>query len=828
MPATTQRQEHRRARSAAVNAKGKPYFYHHKTSASVVSSAMATQDHSTTAGYMSRNPGNESTDSLLETPPLSPPTHEQGHVHGYGISSDVSSASGPHGPTSMSLLGPASGLGLVLGTGQNLGKSTHGDGGGVPDIPGFPTYAECKRIEDAYLASLSHRKQPKALITQALFDDIWDVLHDADGASSGSHPNGNGPGGGGGSNGGGSGGGARGTPQFRFWVRKMFALEWPQTALMGPLSRTSLARAPVVVHDARPVAVREQLYEVLCYCHALAHHGGRDKTCAVVRAHYSWVPKELTAQFVKACPTCTVKRSGNPDLVAMMKQQVSGRGVMYGLSGGGLGDGGAALVHPSMQPVKQQGEMQMDYTGVPYWGPGPNDPAFWTPVELSRIEPAAVKEDDEVSIRARPSSLMDIPQPCQQTDLAMPSECAQDSTVSHIHSHSRSGFGSGSGSGSGSGAVSGSGSGAVSGSVYSFGTSSDAAPVSDSTSHGCEDDSGSSIGIVPPFDGQWYTSHAQNLISGAYMNQSGSSGFLESNLACATTMVPGLTLPPLMKALSEGTVGNDVPILLSPLKQYPRMHPPSAVQDMHIDPALLMDSFIDYSGGEGDGDGDGDFSSGPSTPQKSSQMRTPRQTPQRLAPSKRTPSHARGGGSFSNRILSAPPTQRGGKKGRAAPPAPLDFSNLLDIGLSPDRLLLRVQSSPLPTPTLATFNALRVGADRYSGTVSSWRGSAFVSSTPDSVTMSDASLSLSTTPMSGSDGDGPANTSVGSAGSGDEPMVITPPRFAVGTPFLGYGEEDDDVWSGAAELGFPPLGLYEEPKWLDDAVHEDEEMCDPV
>jgi len=35
-------------------------------------------------------------------------------------------------------------------------------------------------------------------------------------------------------------------------------------------------------------------------------------------ANISWFPKELTAQFVKACPTCTLKRSGNPDLMAMV------------------------------------------------------------------------------------------------------------------------------------------------------------------------------------------------------------------------------------------------------------------------------------------------------------------------------------------------------------------------------------------------------------------------------------------------------------------------------------------------------------------------------
>jgi hypothetical protein len=54
----------------------------------------------------------------------------------------------------------------------------------------------------------------------------------------------------------------------------------------------------------------------------MARHGGRDKTCATLRLHYSWVPKELTAKFVKACPTCTLKRSGNPDLLSQFGQAV--------------------------------------------------------------------------------------------------------------------------------------------------------------------------------------------------------------------------------------------------------------------------------------------------------------------------------------------------------------------------------------------------------------------------------------------------------------------------------------------------------------------------
>ncbi|KAF8260292.1 hypothetical protein EI94DRAFT_1749030 [Lactarius quietus] len=139
---------------------------------------------------------------------------------------------------------------------------------GSRDIAGFPTYEQYQRIEEEYLSSLSERKQPKALISQNRAS----------------------------------------TAQFRFWVRKMFVLAYPQTSFNHNTTTTTQSPEPVVLHDKRPVAIKERLYEVLCYCHAIARHGGRDKTCAMLRLHYSWVPKELTAKFV----------NGNPDLLSQI------------------------------------------------------------------------------------------------------------------------------------------------------------------------------------------------------------------------------------------------------------------------------------------------------------------------------------------------------------------------------------------------------------------------------------------------------------------------------------------------------------------------------
>ncbi|OBZ74538.1 Nucleolar protein 4 [Grifola frondosa] len=157
----------------------------------------------------------------------------------------------------------------------------------TPRDLGMPTRAQYVVLEADYISALHPRKQTKALINQELFDKIWDVLHDPQSQKTG-------------------------TPQFRWWVRKMFTLSYPGTSFSpAELETMGLARSlPVVVHEDRPVALREQLYDILCYCHDLAGHGGRDKTTAVIRTHYAWIPKELIAQFVKMCPTCIFKKTG--------------------------------------------------------------------------------------------------------------------------------------------------------------------------------------------------------------------------------------------------------------------------------------------------------------------------------------------------------------------------------------------------------------------------------------------------------------------------------------------------------------------------------------
>lgn len=107
----------------------------------------------------------------------------------------------------------------------------------------YPSFEEFDAIVQDYLLNLSSKKRDKALIDQARYAIILQVLKDPRNT-------------------------AVSTAQFRFWVKKMFQLTSRQ----------------IVCHDGKPVAMREQIYGILVRAHREAHHGGRDKTSSLVKA----------------------------------------------------------------------------------------------------------------------------------------------------------------------------------------------------------------------------------------------------------------------------------------------------------------------------------------------------------------------------------------------------------------------------------------------------------------------------------------------------------------------------------------------------------------
>lgn len=84
------------------------------------------------------------------------------------------------------------------------------------------------------------------------------------------------------------------TAQFRWWVRRTFRL------IKDP-------RGHYLLHENRPLAVKEQIYDILVYCHSECGHGGRDKTSAVARRFFSWIPKDVVSRFVSVCPGCQAR-----------------------------------------------------------------------------------------------------------------------------------------------------------------------------------------------------------------------------------------------------------------------------------------------------------------------------------------------------------------------------------------------------------------------------------------------------------------------------------------------------------------------------------------
>ncbi|KAI9261784.1 hypothetical protein EDC94DRAFT_540963 [Helicostylum pulchrum] len=141
----------------------------------------------------------------------------------------------------------------------------------------LPTFEEFQGIINDYLGNLSPKKRDKALVDHARYCLIQDVLKNPRNT-------------------------LISTAQFRFWVKKMFQLQPGSYDL--------------VCHDNKPVAMKEQIYDILVNAHKEAHHGGRDKTSAIVRNQFSWIPKELVARFVRQCPTCISRRNGSQSLSA--------------------------------------------------------------------------------------------------------------------------------------------------------------------------------------------------------------------------------------------------------------------------------------------------------------------------------------------------------------------------------------------------------------------------------------------------------------------------------------------------------------------------------
>ncbi|KAG0148821.1 hypothetical protein CROQUDRAFT_669683 [Cronartium quercuum f. sp. fusiforme G11] len=145
---------------------------------------------------------------------------------------------------------------------------------GVTKIPnltadgrdGFSSKAQHDWCVERYLGGMCEKKRGKALIDKSMYERVLGVLFDENDKQTE-------------------------TAQFRWWVRRTFR-------------KVEDERGTYLIHENRPLAVKEQIYDILVYCHAECGHGGRDKTSAVARRYYSWIPKDVVSRFVSVCPGC--------------------------------------------------------------------------------------------------------------------------------------------------------------------------------------------------------------------------------------------------------------------------------------------------------------------------------------------------------------------------------------------------------------------------------------------------------------------------------------------------------------------------------------------
>ncbi|GAA5946792.1 hypothetical protein JCM3775_004709, partial [Rhodotorula graminis] len=167
--------------------------------------------------------------------------------------------------------GPSS---SATGAGGAAGTAQDGEQGkdvavrdGPEDLPGRDAF---EAAVEEYLQGLHAIKRTKALMGDELHDLVRAILREPQNTK-------------------------QGDPQMRFWVRQRFTL------LAAP-------EGDSVVHEDKKVVLRSHLFDTISAAHVAAEHGGRDKTFAEVRKHWSYVPKEVVVLYIRLCPTCGGKR----------------------------------------------------------------------------------------------------------------------------------------------------------------------------------------------------------------------------------------------------------------------------------------------------------------------------------------------------------------------------------------------------------------------------------------------------------------------------------------------------------------------------------------
>ena len=163
----------------------------------------------------------------------------------------------------------------------------------VPDVGDLshheaPTRDEFEELLQKYVEGLAGIKRNKALITREMYNVILMALLEPQNTQNES-------------------------PQFRHWARKHFTCVE---------NTNSPQRTNIVLSDGKPVATRDQLYDIVVAKHIETAHGGRDKTHMAVSEDFAWIPKELITQFLMYCPKCKFRRRKDDMAPRVQKKRV--------------------------------------------------------------------------------------------------------------------------------------------------------------------------------------------------------------------------------------------------------------------------------------------------------------------------------------------------------------------------------------------------------------------------------------------------------------------------------------------------------------------------
>ncbi|XP_013396219.1 KRAB-A domain-containing protein 2-like isoform X2 [Lingula anatina] len=135
-------------------------------------------------------------------------------------------------------------------------------------------YETFHKLLDQHLATINESRRQKYLITQEMYEKIVSTVQVKSGEKS------------------------QYGATFKFWCKTNFKIE-----------EIGQRKILYCIKTSRPVATKEDLFDVLANCHKRVQHSGRDKTFEEVKRNYSWIPRRAVSFYLQTCRECHSKKA---------------------------------------------------------------------------------------------------------------------------------------------------------------------------------------------------------------------------------------------------------------------------------------------------------------------------------------------------------------------------------------------------------------------------------------------------------------------------------------------------------------------------------------